>query len=681
MGIFTYVRRHFSTWCEQDDKKGIITIHNVSTKKILKDLKTVWKTEAISKYMFLNVSYSSISFYKFYCPDIYFTLTKILEYKKRISKKSEIKSILEGLENDTWFKNYFQEHGNILDFSQLKTLKYTLLPPQREAVEAYNRLVPKMGLNGFLLSADVGTGKSVMAIAIGACLKANPYIVVCPKFLIDSVWVDAMDVQFNKTKKIWKSNSEEMLLPGYDVYIFHYEYLEKASDFFKVNPCPNSIVILDESHNMNNFKSGRTDAYLDMCKNLQTKNILHTSGTSVKALATETIPLFRAIDPLFIPEVEVNFKKLYSKSATRALEVIANRLGLISFKISKDKVMGDARPIQIQINVKMPNSEIYTLPYIKEEFAKFSKEKTAQYLKEMPHHEKVYQEALSIYRKTITSSSDIKEYNLYISYLATIRSGFDARTMGPLSTYCNKFEKEKIIPRLPASLKKEFLNSRAVYKYYTLKIVGEYLGILGRMRAELASKLIEYSKIDKIVNEAEKKTICFTDYVDTALACNEYFIKRGFKPALIYAETNKDVFPILEDFKKSDVKNPLIATIKSLSVGVTVLSANVIIFLNQPFRSGEKEQAAARAFRFGQDTQVYIYDIILDTGEIPNLSTRAQQILQWSEDQVTAILNLDRSKTAPINGNTIAYNLLGKNILYLDIVLRDVKKFLGIFKL
>jgi hypothetical protein len=98
-------------------------------------------------------------------------------------------------------------------------------------------------------------------------------------------------------------------------------------------------------------------------------------------------------------------------------------------------------------------------------------------------------------------------------------------------------------------------------------------------------------------------------------------------------------------FKEKDEYNPLIASIKVMSTGHTINEANTVIFLNVPFRSTDYEQASERCYRIGQDTDVYIYKLVLDTGDEPNLSTRMQDILSWSKDQFGQIV--DGEETIP----------------------------------
>ena len=72
-----------------------------------------------------------------------------------------------------------------------------------------------------------------------------------------------------------------------------------------------------------------------------------------------------------------------------------------------------------------------------------------------------------------------------------------------------------------------------------------------------------------------------------------------------------------------------------------VTEANTVILLNQPFRSHERKQAISRVDRIGQDSIVRVWTTLLDTGETPNISTRSDEILEWSRVSVDAIMGID----------------------------------------
>lgn len=117
-------------------------------------------------------------------------------------------------------------------------------------------------------------------------------------------------------------------------------------------------------------------------------------------------------------------------------------------------------------------------------------------------------------------------------------------------------------------------------------------------------------------------------------------VKAGYKPMLVYGETNKDLPAIIKKFHEDPDCNPLVATFKSLSTAVPLTAANSLIFTNSPFRDYERTQTVARVDRIGQTERCNVHDIFLDTGESPNISTRSKDIMQWSRDQVETILGV-----------------------------------------
>ena len=136
----------------------------------------------------------------------------------------------------------------------------------------------------------------------------------------------------------------------------------------------------------------------------------------------------------------------------------------------------------------------------------------------------------------------------------------------------------------------------------------------------------------------KKKTILFSSYVDSLEQAETACKKAGFTPMVITGENSSQVRQLLDTFRSNPDINPLIASIKVLSTGHTIVEANTVIFLNVPYRSVDYQQASDRVYRIGQDTDVYIYKLLLDTGDEPNLSTRMHDILAWSKDQFGAII-------------------------------------------
>jgi hypothetical protein len=82
----------------------------------------------------------------------------------------------------------------------------------------------------------------------------------------------------------------------------------------------------------------------------------------------------------------------------------------------------------------------------------------------------------------------------------------------------------------------------------------------------------------------------------------------------------------------------MIASLKMMSTGVTLTAANTVIFLNKPWRHYEYVQASDRILRIGQTTDCYIYSLVLDTGNEPNMSDRMSEIISASKDLFEAVI-------------------------------------------
>ena len=204
----------------------------------------------------------------------------------------------------------------------------------------------------------------------------------------------------------------------------------------------------------------------------------------------------------------------------------------------------------------------------------------------------------------------------------------------------NLYEKTVILPTLPSELKNRFKKAKSVYKYVDMVMLGEVIGnLLTRLRAAMYSEMFKHGPIKDIIQKAIKKTIIFTTFTDVVeAAAKSARDDWGMNPSIIYGKTSKDTPAILKEFKQNPNKNPLICTMQTMATGVTVVEANTVIFVGQGFRSVDKKQAYSRVYRIGQTDDVYIYTLILDTGSEPNLSTRLEDIVSWSQQMFDAVV-------------------------------------------
>lgn len=497
----------------------------------------------------------------------------------------------------------------------------------------------------YITDGFIVTHNTIMGLTLGVTAGANQVIIICPKNAVHRVWQDTIrgtdktPSVFRKVPKIWTSLDGTEPPHGLSHYIVHFDAMEKFLHYMSSLGLGKTVILLDESHNLNDIESFRVQTFIQIVHAAKCENVLWQSGTPVKALGGETAPLFSTIDPMFDEEVRARFKVIYGISSGRANDILAARLGKVTFKIGSDTVV-QGKPEFKDINVKLPNGHKYTLEAIRTEIRSFAKERSAYYVKNMKHFEERYEIILKIFSDNLKTTEDYDKLKLYKSYIKKIRKSYNPGEDRAIATYCRKYEDEVIAPALPSLLKKEFRSVRTVVKYYQLKVLGEALGqVLGKKRAECITEMIPYIGLEKCIDNAEKKTVIFTSYVSTLEACEKYLKEAGYKPVLVYGKTSNDLAAHVGTFDKDEDANPLVATYACLSSAVPLIMANEMIMLNSPFRSYEYDQAVARTYRLGQDTQVVIWNVFLDTGSEPNLSTRNKTILDWSRKQVEEIMN------------------------------------------
>lgn len=619
------------------EKNEFISVEGIPADVYAKDIQRIWGTSRINTHMFVKTGRSKVVIPKFFVIEFIYALNTILEETRSPFAKHTIRAIIEKLENETWLNTPVSDN-TLLDYDQLNKINVKLLPHQMEFLHQYARAVPKFNLKGYLLAAVPGAGKSLSGISLHLTLKTDAMIIVCPKNAVTKVWVDNVERFVTTDTKIWHSAEGVPPRPGMDYYICHYEYLGNFIEHLDLFKGRSVMIDLDECHNFNDPNSQRTKAFIQMCSTLNCQHVIWASGTPLKAMAKEMIGFLRTVDPYFTPMVEERFKAIFGMSVGRAGDILSHRLGLVSFKVGKERFMSD-KPIEHRIDVKVPNSDRFTLDFIRQEMVEFIKQRMEHYRINATEYRLTYEAVIKEYELTLLTEAEKRAFEQYRRAVSLIRKATDYRHLIAEMKLSNDFENNVILPRLKGSVKEAFRKAKGVYKYVELVIRGEALGgVLGKRRIECHVAMLDHIDFPKIIDSAEKKTLIFSSFVEVVDRTNAILVKLGYQPMNVYGDTNKNLESIIKQFDNNPKVNPLIATLQSLSTAVPVLSANTIVFLNSPFRVHEKEQAVSRAHRLGQDTQVHVFDAFLDTGKVPNISTRSGDIMEWSKEQVDLIM-------------------------------------------
>lgn len=641
---------------------GIITISNISKKTLQNDFRRIFETSRVNKYLFQESGFNNVRFPEFFALELYHMLDVVKNARYLGTSIRKLQQIQDLLMSETWLRDTFDKKKDILNKKHFNLFKFEPLPHQVDFINYYNSTIPRYDLKGMLVAAAPGSGKTMLTLLTAECLESDFIFVICPKPALETVWLKSTvgkDSLYKRDPSVWSCASREPYRKE-RILIFNYEALNKALDMTGRFRGKKVTVILDESHNLNEMKSLRTQLFIELCKDLESQNVLLATGTPIKALAVETVPLLTTIDPLFTEDVKTMFLKLYAGEATRLTEILTRRLNVVSFKVSKEVLKLD-EPVFEDILVTIADGDKYTLTAIAKDMLEYVSTRTLEIEKQRPEAIAFFNKILAdIHKlstnKVIYSKQHIEDFNVRFNmYKVNLNTILYAYKKGNLMSvtdemsYCNKFEKNVIIPLIVNKDDRErFKDVKSIVKYPKLKIKGECLGrVLGKKRIEAHVSMVKAIPFDDVIESSTKKTVIFTSYVEVVNAIDSSLIKLGYNPLKVYGEFTSELKSIVNKFEKDKDANPLVATYASLSTAVPLTMADTMIVINPPYRDYIMTQTIARIHRIGTSTQTRIFNTLLDTGDEKNISSRGFDIIQWSKEQSEAILNLKTSDNVP----------------------------------
>jgi len=617
------------------DKRVTIRLYN--SRRLIQAINKLLKNKSFSNKV-LTTTFFTIEFDEFYLLDFCYLLKQLIETSS-ISFRHTLITLLREIEEGSWI-GQVEEKGNRLDYNQLKNLTYTPLDHQTNFLHHYDKLTSYYKVNGVMLSALPGAGKTAMGLFIAECLKATKVVIISPLPAIKRVWEQQIQEVY-KEKQSYYLSTDNNGYQGQRFAVYHYEALNKAIKDIRELRSSNTVVIVDEVHNFNTSTSKRTIELIELCKSLSTRDIILASGTPVKALGSELVTALKLTDPLFNDSAAYTFTRLYSVTAAeKVTDILAARLGLVSFKVTRDE-LGLGVPNFIKMGVKVPDGKKYLLSEVAKTMRTYIEERTIYYIKNENANKILFDTCIDTYKKVIGDDTTLlRELSDYLHTVTILRDASNrSKNLGPFKEemmFCTRIERDKILPTLSNEQKHVFKDVKTLMKYPILKIQGEALGrVLGKLRMECAIAVAENLDISTIVDEAIKKTVIFSNYIGVCEKIEE-LLKKEYKTLGVYGTKTSNLTPTVNTFMGDNEYNPLVATYASLSTAVPLISANTVILIDLPYRSYIEEQSIARVHRLGATTATFVYQCYMDSVE-PNLSTRTIDILQWSRDQVLAI--------------------------------------------
>lgn len=633
-----------------------IVIGGFKTYPLLKEIQKLFSTTRISAGMFYVTTGTRIEIPLFFAYDFLELIRLVRDNPSKFYNPKIINSIEEELLKLPVFQRTLAPVTSKLNRKQLDKFTVKPLGNQEEFFKAYDSNTQRFGLKGYILASPPGTGKTLSSLFLGEMLQKKIHIIFSPSNALERVWEDTFKQFYHNTPNYFIYGKTKHL-GNETYYVFSHENMKFAKEFITTHlKGKDCSITIDECQAFTEMKSERTQILIELCNFLNCKEVLFMSGTPFKALGAEVIPYLWCADPYFDKHAEERFKKVFGVSGTRALGILSARIGRSMYKIDKAEVVNNTK-YHIDLKVTIPHGNRYTMSAIRDKMEKFVKERVEYYKIHGPRMVDEYNRIIQLYENSLTDNNSKLKLAVYKKEALRIRNTNDLRSVQDEIMRCNTFERKEIIPNLPAGVKDKFRDTRAVYKYVSLKIQGEALGrILGNERKECNLDILRHLdnakiycpelelngepwSIADIFETAQAKTIFFTDYVEVVSEAGKLFETIGMKPALVYADTNKDLNNIIKQVDNDPKVNPIVATYKSLSTAVPLTMCSTAVLLNVPYRDYIYNQATSRIDRLGQKNTLMFYHVYLDTGEESNISTRSKDIMVWSRELVEQLMN------------------------------------------
>jgi len=627
-----------------------------------------------TRYMIVKLTNYSFEIFEFFLLELDYALTKmkkeypdyLLEFKIGL-----IDDLLEFLRTFTWLKDRYNPKPIKFDFKRLeKLMKFKPLKHQLKAYEKYEEIKRLSNLRGFLLDMGVGAGKTFTSLSLGELLGYNYFLIIAPKNTVNRVWEDSINGGlYKKPQPYILLGSRDKKIKRVKFIITHYEYVEKLLKdenkelLKKLRP----FLIIDEWHNFNEIKSKRTQALIELVDYVDFKDIALLTGTPLKWDLPELVPMLYVLDKKF-PPIADRFIPFYNTVKFTDIDLLKYRFGLYRERI--ENTSGNLPNLYLkEVRVRLPDSDKYLLETIKREVSEYIQKRVVE-LEE--HYEEYKQEWLKLLDKVIRvvkkdktllkklglkSVDDLKHIiDEYIKTCYALKEASDRKDrfkILALSPKAKEIEQKYIFKILKDKDLKRFKEIASIIKYPYMKAMGEALGkiVLGR-RIECYSRIASKLEYKPLLSVTKKKGIVFSNYIGVCEKAKIKLKKEGYRPISVYGDDTKILSEIVKKFNDPrSPYNPIVTTYKSLSTGVPLTVANSVICIDLPFRNYIFRQAIGRAWRIGNNEDVYIWIVRLDTGDKPNITDRDLFIISFSQKNTEMITDIKENYDLPTPEN------------------------------
>lgn len=640
-----------------DEKHQLIIFKNINYKTLFRQIKEsygekrldlifqrLYKSSDIAKFNKKKISRSQMTITSLVSPTFFALELSILFsqlYKKY--KNPKYAQIAKIIYEESWLKKADDtKYDNIdIDYAQnLLAEKYKLQAHQIEFIKAYPKYKSQLNLRGVYLAFDQGLGKTLTSLSLAMALKVEKIYIICPNTLVQN-WYDEINSYYEGRVKpyICKTNFP----PDKDIKIFIVNNESIKSMLPYIDKNIKSMLIIDEGHNFRNLTGTRVQELLELGDLLRPNHILPMSGTPLKATPNELTPMLRLLDPLFTPIAAKIYNKCFNFDQYQAMEIVTERLGKVIYRKMKSDVLQLPHKYEDDLKVSIKNPTPYLLSEVR-------KEVLAEYKKVFPEVIKDNYEILQKFTDVVNKYSTATQIQTKW-YLSRICKAADEKTSNTIEQL-HEIDYEKVTsfldtyvisnPVFPKYLIKDLKSWEGKLIHFERVAMGRAVGkVYPKRRNELFNAMWKENedRFIKMINDNEKKTVIFSQFAPVVKFISERLSLNGIGNISITGKVkSNDRSTEIRKFRDDESIRVIVATSNTMGVGITLNEASLMLFFGPPWRSGDYDQCCDRIYRIGQDVDVYIYNVILDTEKI-NLSSKMNAILKWSSEMFHSALD------------------------------------------
>lgn len=557
-------------------------------------------------------------------------------------------NIAELIYRNTWLSSSDTNGSNTQPYSldALKNLDMELLPYQKEFIQNYPRLKAGLNLNGYILAFEQGLGKTLTSIALAECGKFDHVYVVCPNSLCENWALEIRKyyLKYRDNEDLWKS---EVILCKNDktsgsrgkFFIVNNESIKSMVPFIMSGK---NLLIVDESHNFRNLNGKRTKELIELQKKIKANDTLLMSGTPIKAIPNEISPALYLLDPLFTEDVAKLYVKAFNINNVSASDMINKRFGKIIYRKDKSEIDNLPEKFISEIYYKLPNSDEYIFKNLK---SKIYNRFMEIYQEKMIDNKELMKEMISLVKKYSKASGE--NTTLYCKWLTTVNTERIMKLHDSEKDMIEDFLNVYVYPNLPNEVTLYHMKQLET-KFIRMKnsALGTAMGeILPPARRDLFIDLFNVNIddiVDRILNN-DKKTVIFSQFKPVVKEIYNLLNEQGIKTVMVTGDVIKTRMDQILSFKEDDTVRVLVATSNTMGTGFTLTEANQMFFFGPPWRDADFNQCCDRIHRIGQNSDVRIYTVLLDTGSEINVSTRMSKIMNWSKEMFDSAISVTES--------------------------------------